>query len=361
MSKKVWIVASVLAIGIVLAVVAVQISRAQRAANEEVFKIGPEDEWRISKEFIAKIRAGVGDAKASHATAELHNFVLEMLNNSTGNKRNDLFIEYINYTERLYWRAFNAALKTLPPQEQIMVQEKEKKWSADIVDAYDYGLEDNEGKLIFSAVADRFHAIRLYYNRAKYWECTPQRRAEVDRFQGLPVNYIYGELTIDRNELRRKTPIKLQGEAVNSKEKYYFEDIAALQVDFCREVTIGKDVYQIGILIPTNDIAFERSTYGTERILLVWKNREQHACYYLPNSADIREVKVKGSQVMVKYSQVDEDLSEEKRRDKAEQIFKINFTYHIYVRVKITNWQDYRTDALGRIHEDDCCKGKFPL
>ncbi|MBR2427289.1 MAG: hypothetical protein IKB16_11195 [Lentisphaeria bacterium] len=361
MSKKNRIAAGVAAVVVVLAAVAVLINRTAGSADTEVFKLTGEDEWRISQEFIDQIRAGVGDAKASHASAELHKFVHDMLKQVTGGKRSDLLVYYTNYIERLYNRALNSALEKMSPEEKREVLAKEKKWVNDFVYPYDYELKDKDGNSIFSIVSDQFHFIRLYYNRTKYWESTPRHKAVVDSFQGLPVNYIYGELTIDHNELRRKTPLKLHGEVVNSKEKSYFEDIAFLPVEFCRKVTIGEDVYQIGMLIPSNDIAYERSTHGNERILLIWKNRRQHACYYLPNSADILEVKVKGPQVTVRYSQVDEDYLVEERADKAEQTFTINFTYNVYVRVKITNWQDYHTDALGRIHEFDCCKGKFQL
>ena len=45
----------------------------------EHFRVTPADDGMITKEFIAKIRAGVGDEKASRASFELDDFVRKLM------------------------------------------------------------------------------------------------------------------------------------------------------------------------------------------------------------------------------------------------------------------------------------------
>ena len=91
------------------------------AIGADVFKITQEVEGMISKEFITNIRAGVGDKNASHASTELYKFVTNKISTSSGSEREDYEISYINYSERLYQRAFNAALAKLPADKQTEI------------------------------------------------------------------------------------------------------------------------------------------------------------------------------------------------------------------------------------------------
>ena len=168
-----------------------------------------------------------------------------------------------------------------------------------------------------------------------------------------------GSLPIEYNELRRVTPLDVYESNRQTKGKTYVEDIATLPPEFCREVKIGKDLYQMGILIPTNDSSSERSTQDYARILVIWKNRKHHAHYYLPHHSIVKGIKVHGTQVSVCYLQVEDFVSEVNREKNVEQTFTIDFTYRIYAQVRITNWLDYYMDGRGDIHSGECCKGKF--
>ena len=328
------------------------------AGSDDVFKITAADEGMITKEFISQIRKGVGDKKASCASAELDRFVRKQLMNSSGVDRKDIEIYYINYLERLYKKAFNAALSQVPADKKAEILNHEKVWQQKMFDTPEYKLRSSYSDDYTFTVSSQLRYIRLYRNRTRYWECSASRRAEIDRFQGLRVRCIYGEIPIEYNELRRITPLALHGEPVDSKNKTYIEDLATLPIEFCREIKVGKDLYQIGILIPNNDVCSERSTQGDERIVAVWKNREYYACYYLPNHADVRELEVKGTQLYVTYFQVDEYHNRSKRKNNPKQVYKADFTYEIYAPVKITNWLDYYMDGLGNIHKADCCKNR---
>ena len=305
------------------------------AENKDIFKLTPDDEGRISKEFITNIRAGVGDKNASHASTELYKFVINKISASSASEREDYEISYINYSERLYQRAFNAALAKLPADKQTEILKREKDWQQKVVNSTVYKIRCPYSGISSFSTASQFRHIRLYHNRAQYWECSPERRAEIDRFQGLQIRSICGDVPVGYNELRRSTPLKLHGEPIDPKEKNYIEDIATLPLDFCREVEIGSDVYQIAVVIPNNDISSERSTQGYERIIVIWKNRQYHALYYLPHHADIRELKIKGSQLSVKYFQADEFANRSKRKKNPQQTFTVDFTYEIYAPVKI--------------------------
>ena len=329
------------------------------AENKDIFKLTPDDEGRISKVFITNIRAGVGDKNASHASTELYKFVINKISASSASEREDYEISYINYLERLYQRAFNAALAKLPADKQTEILKREKDWQQKVVNSTVYKIRCPYSGISSFSTASQSRHIRLYHNRAQYWECSPERRAEIDRFQGLQIRSICGDVPVEYNELRRRTPLKLHGEPISPKEKNYIEDIATLPLDFCREVEIGSDVYQIAVVIPNNDVSGERSTQGYERIVVIWKNRQYHALYYLPHHADIWELKIKGSQLSVKYFQIDEFGKRDKRKKNPQQTFTVDFTYEIYAPVKITNWLDYYTDGLGNFHHSDCCKDKF--
>ena len=329
------------------------------AENKDIFKLTPDDEGRISKEFITNIRAGVGDKNASHASTELYKFVTNKISTSSGSEREDYEISYINYLEHLYKKAFNTALAKFPPDKQAEILKREEQWQQKVVKSPIYKVKCPYSGITTFSTESNSRYIRLYHNRTQYWECTPKRRAEIDRFHGLLVRCICGILPIEYNELRRLTPLKLQAEPLNVKEKIYIEDIATLPLDFCRETKVGNDIYQIGLLIPNNDICSERSTQGCERIILIWKNRQHHALYYLPHHADVRELKISGTQLAIKYFQIDEFDNRNKHKNNPEQTFSIDFTYEIYAPVKLTNWLDYYMDGLGNLHQPDCCKDNF--
>ena len=327
----------------------------------EHFRITPADDGMITKEFISRVRAGVGDEKASRASHELDDFVRHMM----GEAKNRIEYEnvkcyYLNYLERLYKKALQAAANALPPDEREELLRQEKEWEKKGPTDYDYDILCSDGRTPVINVDPRDRAIRYYLNRTRYLECSPEHRAELARFHGLRVRYVRGgSLPIEYNELRRETPLDVLESNKQTKGKTYVEDIATLPPEFCREVKIGNDLYRMGILIPTNDSSGERSTQGYERILVIWKNREHHAHYYLPHHACVREVKVHGTQISVRYLQSDDFLSTVKRNKNVEQTFTIDFTYMIYAPVKITNWLDYYMDGLGNIHVSECCKGKF--
>lgn len=254
------------------------------AATANVFQITPEDEGMISKEFMANIRAGIGDKNASHASAELYKFVINKISTSSCSEREDYEIGYINYLERLYKKSFYDALAKLPPDKQTEILQREKLWQQKAVTSPVYKVKCPYSGITIFSTKSNFRHIRLYHNRTQYWECSPKRRAEIDRFQGLQIRYVRGNLFVEYNELRRITPLKLHAEPLDAKDKNYIEDIATLPLDFCRETKVGSDVYQIALLIPNNDVCTERSTQGYERIVVIWKNRQHHALYYFAAS-----------------------------------------------------------------------------
>jgi hypothetical protein len=330
------------------------------AAEPEHFRITPADEGMITREFIAQIRSGVGDEKASRASQELDDFVHQLMGKA-GNRMDyeDLKCCYLNYLERLYHKALKAAAKALPPKARAELLRQEKEWEKKGPTSYDYEIKYDDGHPAID-VDSRNRAIRYYLNRTRYLECPPPRRAELARFHGLRVPYVRGgSLPIEYNELRRVTPLDVLESNRQTRGKTYVEDIATLPPEFCREVKVGKDLYQMGILIPTNDSSGERSTQDYSRILVIWKNRKHHAHYYLPHHSVIEEIKVHKTQVSVRYLQVEDFVSETTREKNVGQTFTIDFTYEIYAAVRITNWLDYYMDGLGNIHTDGCCKGKF--
>ena len=333
----------------------------------ELFRITPKDEGIITKEFIAALRAKVGDEKASFASQELDDFAWNWIANArTGIEYEDRKCDYLNYLDRLYDKALRAAVRDLSPKDRAELLRKEAEWKKYGCAGYDYSICDSTGKSIIG-INPRDRYIRLCLNRTRYLECSAERRAELDRFHGLRVSYRYAQgdysqhdsLPIEYNELRRETPLDVEPEDEKTRGKTYVEDIATLPPEFCREVKVGGDLYQLGILIPNNDRVCERSAQGYERVLIVWKNRKHHAHYYLPHHASVQEVRVHGTQVSVRYLQIEDFVNDVRREKNVEQTFTIDFTYEIYAPVRITNWLDYYTDGLGIIHAPGCCKGKF--
>lgn len=328
------------------------------------FRITPEDEGMITKDFIAAIRAGVGDEKASYASEELDDFVTTLISNAKNRMEyEDRKCCYLNYLERLYNKALKSAAKELSSKAKEELLRKERDWGKYGCTDYDYSICDETGHSLIS-VDPRWRRIRYYLNRTRYLECSAERRAVLDRFHGLRIPYRYtpqkDSLTIEYNELRRITPLDTDFENKKARGKTFVEDIAMLPPEFCREAKIGNDLYQMGILIPNNDSVCERSAQGYERVLVIWKNREHHAHYYLPHHACVQKVEVHGTQISVHYLQREDFISEVKRKKDASQTFTIDFTYRIYAPVRITNWLDYWVDGLGRLHTDGCCRGKFP-
>ena len=333
----------------------------------ELFSITPKDEGMITKEFIAALRAKVGDEKASFASQELDDFGWSWIGNAqTGIECEDRKCDYLNYLDRLHDKALRAAIRNLSPKDRAELLRKEAEWKKYGCADYDYSICDSTGKSIIG-INPRDRYIRLCLNRTRYLESSAERRAELDRFHGLRVRYNYAQgnysqhdsLPIEYNELRRVTPLDVDPDDKKTYGKTYIEDIATLPPEFCREVKVGDDLYQMGILIPNNDRVCERSAQGYERVLVIWKNRKHHAHYYLPHHASVQEVKVHGTQVSVRYLQIEDFVNDVRRKKNVEQTFTIDFTYEIYAPVRITNWLDYYTDGLGIIHAPGCCKGKF--
>ena len=331
------------------------------SGDADVFKLTPADNYRISKEFIANIRAGVGDKNASHASTALYYFVLQKISDSDREEREDYMIGFLNYQERLYKRAFAKALAQAPVARQAQMLKSEKEWQEQLLKTPVYKVKNSyTGEPDTFSVKDQFRDMRLLHNRTQYWEAAPQRRALIDRFNGLQINCVYGPVTVKWNEVRRITPfLEFQGTPIDPKDKTYIEDIATLPPDFCREIKAGNDIYQIAALIPNNDVCSERGTQGYERVIIIWKNKKFHALYYLPHHAQIKDLAIKGTQLSVTYTQLDEFFNRDKRTKNPTQTFTVDFTYEIFAPLKITNWLDYYTDGLGNHHAIDCCKGKF--
>ena len=329
----------------------------------ELFRITEKDYGMLSKEFIAAIRTGVGDEKASYASDELDCFASTWIDNGKNRMEyENRKCDYLNYLERLYNKALRAASEGLSPEDRAELLRKEKEWEKYGCADYDYSICDSSGKPLIG-IDPRDRHIRLYLNRTRYLECSAERRAVLDKFHGLRVTYRYApqedSLPIEYNELRRITPLDPFLDEKQALGKTYVEDIATLPPEFCQETKIGDDRYQMGILIPNNDRVCERSAQGYERVLVIWKNRKHHAHYYLPHHADVQEVKVHGTQVSVRYRQVDDFIDEVRLKKRVEQTFTIDFTYRIYAPVRITNWLDYWIDGFGDLHVAECCKGKF--
>ena len=337
------------------------VSASAAFSGEDVFKLTPADKHRISKEFIANIRAGVGDKNASHASTALYKFVLNKISNTDRDESEDYMIGYLNYQERLYKRAFAKALAQAPVASQAQMLKDENAWKQQLLKAPVYKVKNSDtGEPDTFSVQDRVRDMRLFHNRTQYWEASPERRAVLDRFNGLQITCVYGPVTVKWNEVRRITPfLEFQGTPIDPKTQTYIEDIATLPLEFCRETKVNNDVYQIAILIPTNDVCSERSTQGYERVIVIWKNRTYHALYYLPHHAEIKELTLKGPRLSVKFVQIDEFFNRDKRKQNPTQTFTVDCTYKIFAPLKITNWLDYYTDGLGNHHKHDCCKGKF--
>ena len=332
-------------------------------AEIELFRITPEDEGMITREFIAAMRAEVGDEKASYASHELDDFARTWIaNGKTRQEYEGRKCDYLNYLERLYDKAFRAASQGLSAGERAELLRKEEDWKKYGCTDYDYGICDSSGKPLIG-IDPRDRHIRLYLNRTRYLECSAERRAELDRFHGLRVPYRYApqgdSLPIEYHELRRVTPLDPFLEDKQALGKTYVEDIATLPPEFCRETKAGDDFYQMGILIPNNDHVCERSAQGYERVLVIWKNRKHHAHYYLPHHALVQEVTVHGTQISIRYLQIDDFVENTRIEKKVGQTFTVDFTYRIYAPVKITNWLDYWIDGFGNLHVDGCCKGKL--
>ena len=332
--------------------------------GSEHFRIMPEDRGMLSKEFIAAVRAGVGDEKASYASQELDDFVTTLISNAKNRMEyEDRKCDYLNYLERLYHKALKSAAGGLSSKAREELLRKEKNWEKYGCTDYDYSICDETGHSLIS-VDPRWRRIRYYLNRTRYLECSAERRAVLDRFHGLRIPYRYtrqnDSLPIEYNELRRITPLDTDIENKKARGKTFVEDIATLPPEFCREAKIGRDLYQMGILIPNNDSVCERSAQGYERVLVIWKNRKHHAHYYLPHHARVQKAEIHGTQISVHYRQREDFSSEVKRKKDVSQTFTIDFTYRIYAPVRITNWLDYWVDGLGRLHTDGCCRGKFP-
>ena len=367
MSRRFTILIPVLSAGVLISGYFLFNQTKAAGIDPALFAITPEDEGKISREFIDKIRAGVGDEKASRASAELDHFVKDEMvtDQMTGFEVNRLYSEYINYLERLRQKAIKAAAEKMKPEEREAFLRKEDEWLEKFVNGYEYEIRNPEGRLIVD-IEPLSRKMRIYLNRVRYLESPPERRAELDRFHGLKVRYVRGKLPVEYNELRRETPLAVGFLAPVDEDKYqklagknYIEEIATMPVEFCREVRIGQDLYQMGMLFPTDDIATERSTWGTEVILVVWRNGEHYSVFYLPNRSIVQEMKVHGSQVSIRYLQQDEHLSENVREKDAEQTYTIDFTYEVYAPVRITNWLNYYMDGLGNIHDDGCCKSRY--
>lgn len=189
----------------------------------EHFRISPEDEGMITKEFIAAIRTGVGDEKASYASEELDEFATTLISHARDRMEyKDRKCCYLNYLERLYNKALKAAAKGLSSKAREELLRKEEYWKKFGCTDYDYSICDETGHSLIS-VDPRWRHIRYYLNRTRYLECSAERRAVLDRFHGLRIPCRYtlqdNSLPIEYNELRRITPLGTDIENKKNVEK----------------------------------------------------------------------------------------------------------------------------------------------
>lgn len=364
MNKRIIISGVVLGIAAAAIGVWAVVAASRRAAqvDPELFRIGPEDEGRISRQFVARMRAEVGDERASCASAELDAAAWRFIGRArTRIEIEDAKCDYCNYLDRLYAKARAAAAKELSPAELAEFLRQEQEWRKRTDESYACDLRYEEDDFPLLAVNVRTRYIRNLRNRTRYLESSRERRAELARFDGLRVNYVLGELPVEFHELRRKVPLDAVHDDRRTRGKFFFDELATLPPEFCREVKVGADLYQLAVLIPNDDISGERSTQGYERILVVWKNREHFATYYLPDHAVVSKLDVRGTEVSIRYRQNDDvdRIERSDRRADAEQTYTVDFTYRIYAPVRITNWLNYYMDGLGNIHRHGCCRGRF--
>ena len=200
------------------------------ADTPALFQTSNEEGSSPSPAFIAKIRAGVGDEKASYASDELNDFVLHLMGKAQNKiEYEDIKCDYLNYLERLHDKALQDAVRGLPPEAAAEIRRKEAEWKTKCATEYDYDItyEDSGRAVIDIDPRDRF--IRLYLHRTRYLESPPERRAELDRFNGLRVRYVRGDtLPIVYTELRRTTPLDAVDDNRQTRGKTYDEDIATL-------------------------------------------------------------------------------------------------------------------------------------
>lgn len=366
MFKRFFILISALSAGVMLAGIWSCDRSEDTVIDPGLFAVTAEDDDGISREFIEKIRAGVGDEKASRASKELDFFIKKKMVTDTMNwfEIQKVYEEYIHYLERLRRKALNAAADGMQPAEREAFLQKEQEWLEKFLNGYDYEIRSDDGTLLVD-IEPLARRMRVYLNHVRYLESPPERRAELDRFQGLKTYYVRDYLHIENNEVRRETPLAViadymatddEDELRSLSGKNYIEEIATMPVEFCREVRIGEDLFQMGIMIPNNDILTERSTWGIEVILVVWRNGWQYAVFYLPCRSRVQEMNIHGTQVSIRYLQTDDVAPDIEHKKDLEQTYTVDFTYGIYAPVRITNWLDYFMDGLGNVHLEDCCR-----
>lgn len=324
---------------------------AKRSVDKDLFKIGPEDEGRLSQEFVNDMLATVGEEKASRASLDLHYFWLHRKDYPPKeyHRRDDLDIEYRNYLERLYRQACSRMIHKITPEETREFKRREAQWKRE----GDLRFGEPEPAWISSSPLEQ--SIRHLRNHIVYLESSAARQAEIDRFNQLSVRYVRGELPIRYNELRRPTPLNVE----SGTEKKFTEEIATLPPDFCIETAVGGDRYQIGILIPTNDCSSETSTHGIERVIVIWKNGHQFAVHYLPCHSLILKTEVRGCELTVYFKQKSQNGEQHDITKGKTRRFTIDFTYEVYAPVRITNWLNYFMDGLGNIHMPGCCSDRY--
>ncbi len=239
----------------------------------------------------------------------------------------------IRYLEYLYRRAFERELSKLTSARREVLEFDEYEWRCwQPV----FGLNTPKPKWI---CADREEQIiRFVRNRAFYWECHPERRALLTKMNRLPVFYKGGFVDMQYGEVVRERPVDMNDRAKGT----FRESVAFLLPDFCREATVGRDDYQIGLLLPTNDVSGEPASVGRERNLCIWKNGEPHAVHQLPLECTVLSVETHGREVTVKFVQWDtgEIRPGIDWRARKARTLTLDFTLAAYGGICITNWYD---------------------
>lgn len=335
--------------GITAAITIISITggyEAESSVDKTLFRV---EEGKISQDFFNKIIAEVGEDAASCASLELHEYCMRHAGTLDGLESRDWLIEYQNYLCRLYQQAYEKRLANLPCAERDDFIAAEKAWRK-------YSVQLHPDPQIYNDY-DR-HIINIR-TRTAYLEASDSCRRAADainrqsvRCGGVP------DMPIRYHYLERTTPVDLD----KDDGEFYVERIAVVPPDFCREAQIGDDIYQIAILLPTNEISGETSTIGVERNLCVWKNGEFHAVYQLPVYCRVTGIKIHDNEVTVSFIQRSDDeyfCGTEDLRQRKPQTMTLDFTLGTYYPVKITNHLNYYQDGLGNLHTPGCCSGKY--
>ncbi len=315
-----------------------------------------EETYDLPPGFFADAVDFLGKEAASHASLEF--FYYDRYGYGCENEWWDYDVYhrgFIHYFEYLYELACQRIKAELSKQAREAFENDEFEWKC-------YGCPmfgETTPQPDWMCVRAETQYRRFLRNRVAYLESSPARRQIIDKINRLTVPYVgITQLPIRYCEVQRRTPVSTE----KDEGVFYTECIATVLPDFCHEVTLGNDEYLIGLLLPTNDVFSEPSTWGRERNLCIWKNREFHAVHQLPLECMVLSVQPAGTEVVVTYVQKGSEESFFKRidwRTCKQRTMSFDMRISTFGSIRITNWLDYFMDGLGHIHLENCCKGRF--